>query len=196
MSNRIGIILALLAFVIAVPGHANATADVPVAKQTVLKKYLSAKETFDEVTNNRSKVLFIDVRTSAELLFVGATAEIDTHIPFAEMVHPATWDAAKKSFKLAPNTSFVANVDAALRQKGLSKSDTVIVMCRSGTRSAKSVNVLAAAGYTNVYSVHDGFEGDTSKEGRRTIDGWKNAGLPWSYKLDGTKIPAASQTSK
>ncbi|SDO44434.1 Rhodanese-related sulfurtransferase [Filomicrobium insigne] len=196
MSRRIGIILTLLAFVIAAPGHANATAEVPTSKQTVLKKYFSAKEAFDEVTSNRSKVLFVDVRTSAELMFVGATGEIDTHVPFVEMVYPATWDAAKNRFKLAPNTSFVANVDAALSQKGLSKSDMVIVMCRSGDRSAKSVNALAAAGYTNVYSVYDGFEGDASKEGRRTINGWKNAGLPWSYKLDGAKIPAAHTTAK
>lgn len=196
MSHRIGIILTLFAFVIAVPGHANAKAEIPASKQTVLKKYFSAKEAFDEVTSNRGKVLFVDVRTSAELMFVGATGEIDTNVPFVEMVYPALWDAEKSRFKLAPNTAFITNVDAALSQKGLSKSDMVIVMCRSGKRSAKSVNALAAAGYTNVYSVYDGFEGDTSKEGRRTVNGWKNSGLPWSYKLDATKIPAAQKAAE
>lgn len=32
--------------------------------------------------------------------------------------------------------------------------------------------------------MYDGFEGDMSKEGRRTVNGWKNANLPWGYSLD------------
>jgi rhodanese-related sulfurtransferase len=60
-------------------------------------------------------------------------------------------------------------------------------MCRSGTRSAKAANVLYDLGYENVYSVVDGFEGDTSKEGpaagHRTVNGWKNAGLAWTYTI-------------
>jgi rhodanese-related sulfurtransferase len=61
-------------------------------------------------------------------------------------------------------------------------------MCRSGKRSAKGVNMLAAAGFTNAYSVVDSFEGDKAKEGenkgKRTVNGWKNSGLPWTYSMD------------
>lgn len=43
------------------------------------------------------------------------------------------------------------------------------------------------AGYPNVYTVTDGFEGDKIKQGprkgERVVNGWKNSGLPWSYKL-------------
>ena len=43
-------------------------------------------------------------------------------------------------------------------------------------------------GYTKVWSVTDGFEGGTLKEGAskgvRAVDGWRNSGLPWSYKVD------------
>jgi rhodanese-related sulfurtransferase len=61
-------------------------------------------------------------------------------------------------------------------------------MCRSGDRSARAVDALANAGFTNVYSQIDGFEGDLSKDGRRDVNGWKNAGLAWTYKLDKGKL--------
>ena len=40
------------------------------------------------------------------------------------------------------------------------------------------------AGYKNVYNIIDGFEGGKSKKTKhRTVNGWKNAGNPWGYKL-------------
>ena len=61
-------------------------------------------------------------------------------------------------------------------------------MCRSGNRSAKAADLLAKAGYTKVYNQVEGYEGDKAKEGdtkgKRTVNGWKNAGLPWNYHLD------------
>jgi hypothetical protein len=60
------------------------------------------------------------------------------------------------------------------------------LICRSGDRSAAASHLLAEAGFKNVYSVVDGFEGDLAtdgpKAGQRAVNGWKNAGLPWSYK--------------
>ncbi|MBY0514437.1 MAG: hypothetical protein K2P78_11060, partial [Gemmataceae bacterium] len=40
---------------------------------------------------------------------------------------------------------------------------------RSGDRSAKAVDALADAGFTNVYSQIEGFEGDLSADGRRRV---------------------------
>ena len=75
---------------------------------------------------------------------------------------------------------------------GLDKNDTVILICRSGDRSSRAANLLTDLGYTKVYSVVDGFEGDLLKTGpqagQRAVNGWKNAGLPWSYKLDKSKL--------
>ena len=64
----------------------------------------------------------------------------------------------------------------------------VVLICRSGDRSSRGANRLAEEGYTRVYTVTDGFEGDLSPEGRRTVNGWKNVGLPWSYKLDKSRL--------
>lgn len=64
-------------------------------------------------------------------------------------------------------------------------------MCRSGDRSAKAADLLAKSGYTNVWSAIEGFEGDKAKDGpnkgKLTVNGWKNANLPWTYELDKTK---------
>jgi rhodanese-related sulfurtransferase len=83
---------------------------------------------------------------------------------------------------------FSQTVEKLLASKGLSKADKVILMCRSGDRSAVAANSLAAAGFTQVYSQIEGFEGDMSPEGRRTVNGWKNAGLPWTYRLDKARV--------
>jgi hypothetical protein len=44
--------------------------------------------------------------------------------------------------------------------------------------------MLAEAGFSDVYTITDGFEGDADKNGDRTRNGWKNSGAPWTYKLD------------
>lgn len=61
--------------------------------------------------------------------------------------------------------------------------------------SSKAANLLATLDYTRVYSVFDGFEGDKAKKGPmkgpRVINGWKNNGLPWSYKPEQSKMNKA-----
>ena len=85
------------------------------------------------------------------------------------------------------NSDFADEVAARITEKGLSKQSRIILMCRSGTRSSKAADLLANLGYSNVYSIVDGYEGDKAKsgnkKGQRVVNGWKNAGLPWSYKL-------------
>ena len=69
-------------------------------------------------------------------------------------------------------------------------ADTILVMCRSGGRAALAVNVLAETGYQNVYNILEGMEGERVNDPRsvyhrkRMVNGWKNAGLPWTYDLE------------
>lgn len=190
MLARLKVIVALaLSFGLAFAAPALCQ-EIPKSKQTALGKYIDARQTFDLVNKDRSKVLFVDVRTSAELMFVGMTQEMDAHVPFMEML--PEWDAKAERYRMAPNASFVQQIEAQLAKKGLTKTDTVVLMCRSGERSARAVNALAAAGFTNAFSLIEGFEGDLSKDGQRTINGWKNAGLPWDYKLDKAKLAAST----
>lgn len=156
-------------------------------KQTKLGLYLTAEQAYKKTMENMDKTLFVDIRTPSELNYLGATSVMDAHVPLVFMDSTA-WDDKKHRYKRAENKNFVVDIDAALKKKGLSKTDTVILICRSGKRSAAAVNMLADNGYTNAYSVVDGYEGDKVKEGenkgKRMKNGWKNAGLPWTYSLD------------
>lgn len=156
-------------------------------KQTKLGLYMTAQQAYDHTIAHMDKTLFLDIRTPSELNYLGAASVMDAHVPFV-LMDISGWNDKKHRYKRADNKNFVADVEARLKKKGMTKNDTVILMCRSGKRSASAVNKLAEAGYTKVYSVVDGYEGDKSKDpatkGMRVVNGWKNSRLPWTYSLD------------
>jgi len=160
-------------------------------KQTTLGLYMTSTEAYDYMMKNMDKALFLDVRTPSELNYLGVVTVMDANVP-TDTMDGSAWDDKKHRYMRKHNENFVADVDARLEAKGLTKADTVIVMCRSGKRSAKAVDVLAKNGYTKVYTVVDGFEGDKAKEGenkgKRVVNGWKNSGLPWTYSMDKDKM--------
>ena len=175
--------------------NASAESDfskLPEKKQTKLGLYMTPADAAEYVQKNAEKTLFVDVRTRAEVNFLGTPTSIDANIPYMEVNEWWAWNEKSDSFKLEVNSDFASEVAAHLEAKGLTKNDTIIFMCRSGDRSAKAVDLLATLGYTKVYSVTEGFEGDVAKDGlhagQRAVNGWKNAGLPWSYKLDKNKM--------
>ena len=167
-------------------------ATVPEIKRTKVGLYLSSPEAAKFMDQNASKALFLDVRTPAELMFVGMPAQTDANVPYMKEPDFPAWDGVKGTLKLELNPDFLPEVRRRLAAKGLKANDTIVLICRSGDRSAAAANLLAEAGFKNVYSVVDGFEGDLAgegpKAGQRVVNGWKNAGLPWSYKLDRTKM--------
>jgi len=155
---------------------------VPEAKQTSVGLYVTAAEAHEQWQADPETVRILDVRTVEEYIFIGH-APMACNIPFAFQTHE--WDNTNNRFAMRPNSDFVALVSEWAKP-----NDTILLMCRSGSRSALSVNALAAAGFTNVYSILDGMEGDKVKDpaslfhGKRMKNGWKNAGLPWTYDLD------------
>lgn len=156
-------------------------------KQTKLGLYMTAEQAFKHTEANMDKTLFIDIRTPSELNYLGAASVMDAHVP-AVFMDTTGWNDKKHRYNRKKNDNFVSDIDKALKKKGLSKEDAVILMCRSGKRSATAANTLADNGYTKVYTVVDGYEGDKVKEGKnkgkRMKNGWKNTGLPWTYSLD------------
>ena len=122
-------------------------------------------------------------------MYVGMADRVDALVPFVEHQELMTdWDPQRNIYRLEPLQDFVPEVQRRLKEKNLSKDDIVILICRSGDRSSRGANRLAEDGFSRVYSVLDGFEGDLSKDGRRNVNGWRNAGLPWSYKLERRKM--------
>jgi rhodanese-related sulfurtransferase len=158
-----------------------ARSEIPKAKQTTLGLYVSAKETYEKWLGAPGKVMILDVRTPEEFLFVGHPT-MAWKIPVA--AQSFEWDAAKGQFPMRPCPDFVDRVRRAAQP-----DDVICVMCRSGGRSAIAVNLLAAAGFRNVFQILDGMEGDLVKDpdsvfmGQRMKNGWKNSGCPWTYSL-------------
>lgn len=160
--------------------HGDAT--IAKNKQTILGLYVTALEAFTQWHRDQTKIKILDVRTPGEYIFVGH-APMAANIPI-RFLEPKV-DAGNSRPVMPLNENFVEDV-----RKKFKPSDTLLVMCRSGGRSAAAVNMLAKAGYQNVYNIVDGFEGDALKipgsynNGRRLVNGWKNSGAPWTYQLD------------
>ncbi len=171
-------------FVLTVFTVSAIAADVPSdeKKRTSFNKYVTALEAYEMWKADPQKVKILDVRTPEEYVFVGHPA-MAVNIP--SEIWAGQWNDEKKDFPLVPNPNFEAQVKARFQP-----DDLLLVMCRSGHRSAKAIERLAAAGFTNVYNIVDGFEGDKIKDaesyfdGKRMKNGWRNSGAPWTYNLD------------
>jgi rhodanese-related sulfurtransferase len=165
---------------------------LPEKKRSALGLYMTAMQVYENVSNQNQKTLFIDIRTVEEVNFVGIPAMVDANIPYMQIPEWKDWDEKTHNLKLEPNSNFAALVGQWMDKKHMNKSDIVILMCRSGDRSAKAADLLASLGYTKVYSVVDGFEGDLAsagaEKGHRAVNGWKNSLLPWSYEVDLNKV--------
>ncbi len=125
-------------------------------------KRLRPREAWESMQATPSALL-LDVRASVEFAYVGhPTGAIN--IPWKEA---PLWEV---------NAHFVARVSEAIPDK----STPVYLLCRSGQRSFDAAAALAAAGYTHLINVEEGFEGPLDAEKHRnTLGGWRFHGLPW-----------------
>lgn len=151
-------------------------------KHTKLGKYATAVEAYEMWRAAPDKVFIVDVRTPEEYDFLGHPA-MAPNVP--SMLWAGKYDAQKKAFPLAANPRFME----AMKQR-FKPGDTLLLICRSGHRSATAANMLAEAGFTSVYSVVDGYEGDKIADksspnfDKRLKDGWRNSKNPWTTDLD------------
>jgi rhodanese-related sulfurtransferase len=181
------LLLTLTTGVPAAPTPTKATA------QTKAGLYVTAAEAYEMLHNpGDRKVVLVDVRDPVEIMFTGYTEMADIHVPL-KIIDPAVWDEASTKYQANTNHDFVAEVAARLDDLGGGKDSHIIFMCRSGsTRSGPAADALYEAGFRNVYTMVDGFEGGKAKsgphQGARVVNGWKNSGLPWGWKLDPEKM--------
>ncbi|MGX5716719.1 rhodanese-like domain-containing protein [Arthrobacter sp. MAHUQ-56] len=73
-----------------------------------------------------------------------------------------------------PNPDFLKDLK---EQAPEDPSAELVFLCRSGARSVAAAIAATQAGFTS-YNVLEGFEGEPDRYGERTINGWKNRGLP------------------
>ncbi|AXK61660.1 rhodanese-like domain-containing protein [Burkholderia anthina] len=107
--------------------------------------------------------LLVDVRTAEERKFVGHVPE-SLHVPWAT------------GTSLTRNPRFVRELEAKT-----GKDAVVLLLCRSGNRSAQAAEAAAKAGFTQVFNVLEGFEGDLDeRQHRGGRNGWRHRDLPWA----------------
>ncbi|MDO9596504.1 MAG: rhodanese-like domain-containing protein [Azoarcus sp.] len=108
------------------------------------------------------EAVIVDVRSAEERKFVGQ---------ITDTVHVA-WATGTS---LTRNPRFVRELESRV-----GKNATVLLLCRSGKRSALAAEAAAKAGFGSVFNILEGFEGDLDEQSRRgRFNGWRHAGLPW-----------------
>ncbi len=112
------------------------------------------------------RAVLVDVRSAEERHFVG-------HVPGSLHVAWATGTSLNR------NPRFARELEAKVGPRSGNELP-VLLLCRSGKRSALAAEAAARAGLANVFNVQEGFEGDTDTQQQRGhFNGWRFHGLPW-----------------
>ena len=127
-------------------------------------KHLKPKETA-EFLRQTPNALLVDCRSEMEYLFVGHPTGA-LHVAWND---GPDWEV---------NPHFVGQVKKLAGTNHAHRP--IVLICRSGNRSLDAGDALEKAGFTDVYNVLHGFEGDLDeKHQRNTRNGWRFDGLPW-----------------
>jgi rhodanese-related sulfurtransferase len=128
---------------------------------------ISSQKAFQMLKN--PSIYLIDVRSIAEYVFIG-------HPEMAYNIPLMFW--SEKQQKLISNENFLTKIESSFK-----KDDILIFICRSGGRSLKTATMVKQSGFLNVFSIKEGFEGEKDEKGYRSINGWKNNKLPYTYQM-------------
>ena len=134
-------------------------------------KAIGCREAWDLVQSNPRAVL-IDIRSTMEFLFVGHPTGA-VHVPW---IDEPDWDI---------NPEFVTEVRKLMLGGAVCDEDAggcapIILICRSGKRSLEAGNQLVNGGFSDVYHIDEGFEGELDDHHQRgKVGGWRFHGLPW-----------------
>jgi len=154
-----------------------------------------------DMLNTVPDTYLIDVRTRAEYQLVGHA--INAYLfPYMFMNSDLKKNDGKYEYQInAKNKAFIEEISKVFK-----KTDNLLIISRSGVRSALAAKELLKAGFKKVYDVENGFEGpefpfflDNNKQkfyrqlakrnkihgfNHRRHYGWQWWGLPWTYQID------------
>jgi rhodanese-related sulfurtransferase len=124
---------------------------------------LTPQEAWDKLEQG---AILVDVRTEGEWAHIGIpdTKATENDPLFIQWTFPGG----------VPNPDFINDLN---QQAPEDRATELVFLCRSGQRSIAAAIAATQAGFTS-YNVLEGFEGDPDRFGERTINGWKNRGLP------------------
>lgn len=112
---------------------------------------------------NAGAARLVDVRSPEEVKFVGRVPDT-LNVPWAS------------GTSLNRNPRFVKELES----KAGGKEAVLLLLCRSGKRSAEAAEAATRAGFSQVFNVLEGFEGELNAQHQRgETGGWRHHGLPW-----------------
>lgn len=132
--------------------------------------HINALEAWDLI-RKEPNVLFVDVRSEMEYLFIGHPTGA-VNIPWIE---EPDWEV---------NPHFVRDIRKLVLGGVIDSPEhhaaPILLICRSGKRSEEAGNLLIENGFKRVYNIELGFEGELNdKHQRSTSGGWRFDKLPW-----------------
>ncbi|HKJ49961.1 MAG TPA: rhodanese-like domain-containing protein [Gammaproteobacteria bacterium] len=133
-------------------------------------QHISAKQAFDLIKKEPATA-FIDVRSDMEFLFIGHPVGA-VNIPWID----------EPDFVINPDFEREVRrlILGGVIETSEHRSVHVILICRSGNRSAEAGELLIEHGFRHVYNIEQGFEGGLDDHHHRsTLGGWRYEGLPW-----------------
>lgn len=132
--------------------------------------HISTQEAW-ELLEKEPKVAFIDVRSDMEYLFIGHPKGA-VNIPW---ITEPDWEVNPNFVREARKLVLGGIIDSPEHH-----SVPVLLICRSGNRSDEAGKLLVENGFTRVYNIEQGFEGELDENHHRsTLGGWRHNNLPW-----------------
>jgi rhodanese-related sulfurtransferase len=117
-------------------------------------------EAYELFTAGRAKI--IDVRFAFEYEYIG-------RVPGSILI----------PWKNVPGGEINREFLPELRRQ-CALDEVVLLLCRSGIRSHAAAATATEDGFTQVFNIQGGFEGDLDEnEQRNRVGGWRHAELPW-----------------
>jgi rhodanese-related sulfurtransferase len=133
-------------------------------------EHISPKQAY-EMIQHEPNMVFVDVRSEMEFLFIGHPVGA-VNIPWIE---EPDWEI---------NPHFVRDIRKLILGGVIcteqSRCAPIVLICRSGKRSAEAGQLLIESKFNRVYNIDTGFEGDLDDTHHRSsLGGWRFDGLPW-----------------
>ena len=194
MKLKIFTVLAIAVFMVSVMAIGRAEADTQV---------ISPTEASTMVESSRGNTFIVDVRTLEEYYFVGTPANADGD-PIAYNIPYKLW-TSRIDCEGKPYLRTVKRLFGFFIRRTFAPNDTIILICRSGSRSTDAATYLDGLNYftTTIYDIDKGFQGSSTDVGYRCGEKsgdrcWQGVDtdivqpgiqhLPITQKLDRSKI--------
>ena len=173
-------VLAIALFMVSVMAIGSAEAVTQVISPTEAKT---------KVENSPGDTFIVDVRTLEEYYFVGTCSLVGNGHPIAYNIPYKLWTSRIDCEEGKPILRTVERLFGVFIRRTFAPNDTIILMCRSGSRSTYAATYLDGLNHftTTIYKMDKGFQGSANDDGYRCgmASGdrcWQGAYLPMTQK--------------